>query len=47
MIRQLSEYNRSVVEILLDSIIEKDKLEKSQEVKKKSRLADLEKVRKK
>ncbi|MBL4663227.1 MAG: helix-turn-helix transcriptional regulator [Flavobacteriaceae bacterium] len=47
MINGLSEYNRSVVEILLDSIIEKDKLEKSQEVKMKSRLAELDRVRKK
>jgi len=45
MINGLSEYNRSVVEILLDSIIEKDILEKSQEVKMKNRLAELDKVR--
>lgn len=43
----LSEYNQSVVGILLDSIIEKDALEKSQEVKIKIRLADLEKIRNK
>ncbi|MBN4046980.1 helix-turn-helix transcriptional regulator [bacterium AH-315-P13] len=47
MINDLSEYNQSVVEILLDSIIEKDKLEKSQKVKMKNRLAELEKIRKK
>ncbi len=47
MIGELSEYNRNVVEILLDSIIEKDKLEKKQEVKMKKRLEELEKVRKK
>jgi len=46
MINGLSEYNPSVVEILLDSIIEKDKLEKSQEVKMKKRFAELERVRK-
>ncbi|MCK8479077.1 helix-turn-helix domain-containing protein [Psychroserpens algicola] len=47
MINNLSDYNKSVVEILLDSIIEKDKLEKTQEVKMKKRLADLDKARKK
>lgn len=30
---------------MLDSILEKDKLEKAQESKMKSRLADLERVR--
>lgn len=44
-ISQLSEYNRNVVEILLDSIIEKDKLEKSQAVTMKRRLEELNKVR--
>jgi len=43
----LSEYNRNVVEILLDSIVEKDKLEKSQVVTMKRRLEELNKVRKK
>nr|WP_321232900.1 helix-turn-helix transcriptional regulator [uncultured Psychroserpens sp.] len=47
MISSLSDYNKSVVEILLDSIIEKDKLEKTQEIKMKKRLADLDKARKK
>lgn len=46
-IQGLSEYNRNVMEILLDSIIEKDALEKSQEVKMIRRLEELEKVRKK
>ncbi len=46
-IESLSEYNQSVVGILLDSIIEKDKLEKAQEVKLKSRLEELEKARQK
>jgi len=45
-IQGLSEYNRNVVEILLDSIIEKDTLEKSQEVKMKRRLEELGQVRK-
>ena len=46
-IESLSEYNRNVVEILLESIIEKDSLEKSQQMKMKSRLEELEKVRNK
>ncbi len=47
IINTLSEYNKNVVEILFDSIIEKDKLEKSQEVKMKKRLEELEKARSK
>ncbi len=47
MIEGLSDYNKSVVEILLDSVIEKDKLEKSQEVKMKKRLEELDRVRNK
>lgn len=47
MINSLSEYNKNVVEILLDSIIEKDKLEKTQQIKMKKRLAELNEVRKK
>jgi transcriptional regulator with XRE-family HTH domain len=43
----MSEYNQNVVTILLDSIIEKDRVEKLQEVKMKSRLAELEEIRKK
>ena len=45
MIDKLSEYNRNVFEVMTDTIIEKDKLEKSQEVKKKKRLEELSKVR--
>jgi transcriptional regulator with XRE-family HTH domain len=47
ILNQMSEYNQSVVGILLDSIIEKDKLEKSLDVKKKSRLEELEKIKQK
>ena len=43
----LSEYNPNVVEIFLDSIIEKDKLKKSQAVMIKKRLEELNKVREK
>ena len=37
MIEKLSEYNQNVTDILFDTIIEKDKLEKSQELKMKNR----------
>lgn len=47
MVNGLSEYNKNVVNIMLDSIIEKDRLEKAQEIKMKNRLAELERVRKK
>lgn len=45
IIQKLSKYNQNVVNILLDSIIEKDRLEKVQDVKMKSRLAELENSR--
>lgn len=47
IIENLSEYNRNVVGVMIDTVIEKDKLEKLQEVKKKNRLAELDKARKK
>lgn len=47
MIDKLSEYNRNVFEVMTDTIIEKDKLEKQLEVKKKNRLAELDRARKK
>ncbi|WP_298507470.1 helix-turn-helix transcriptional regulator [uncultured Kordia sp.] len=43
----MSEYNQNVVTILLDSIIEKDRVEKLQEVKMKNRLVELETIRNK
>ncbi len=46
MIDRLSEYNRNVIEVMIDTVLEKDKLEKSQELKKKNRLAELDKARK-
>ena len=45
-INNLSEYNQNVVGILLDSIIEKDKLEQDKDQKMKSRLEELEKSKK-
>ena len=47
VINELSEYNRNVVTILLDSMIEKDRVEKLQQIKMKSRLVELEKIRRK
>ncbi|QTE21089.1 helix-turn-helix domain-containing protein [Polaribacter cellanae] len=47
LVNDLSEYNRNVVTILLDSMIEKDRVEKLQQIKMKSRLVELEKIRKK
>lgn len=47
IINDLSVYNRNVVTILLDSMIEKDRVEKLQDVKMKPRLAELNKVSKK
>jgi len=46
IVNNLSEYNNNVVTIMLDSMIEKDRIEKIQEVKMKSRLAELDKIRK-
>ena len=45
MIEEMSEVNKSVVTILLDSLIEKDRLEKSQEVQMKKRLEELKKIK--
>lgn len=47
VINSLSDYNRNVVEIMLNTIIEKDKLEKAKEFKIQKRLEELEKVREK
>ena len=41
----MSEYNQNVVTILLDSIIEKDRVEKLQDIKMKNRLAELDTIR--
>ena len=47
MIASMSEYNQNVVELMIDTMLEKDKLEQTQEMKMKSRLAELENIRKK
>ena len=47
MINDLSEYNKNVINIMLDSIIEKDRIEKLQDVKMQNRLAELDAIRKK
>lgn len=41
----LSEYNQNVVGVLLDSILEKDRIEKLQDVKKHKRLDELKSIR--
>lgn len=46
-VESMSDYNRSVVGILLDSIIEKDNLEKLQDIKMKKRLEELNEIRSK
>lgn len=46
MINGLSEYNRNVIEIMIDTVLEKDKLEKSAELKMKGRLNELDAIRK-
>lgn len=46
-IDEMSEYNQNVVTILLDSIIEKDRVEKLQDIKMKNRLAELDTLRNK
>ena len=45
VINNLSDYNRNVVEIMLNTIIEKDKLEKTKEFKIQKRLEELNKVK--
>ncbi len=45
VINSLSDYNRNVVEIMLNTIIEKDKLEKTKEFKIQKRLEELNKVK--
>lgn len=47
MINGMSDYNRNVAEVMIDTVIEKDKLEQDQQVKMKRRLEELEKVRRK
>ncbi len=47
MIDGLSEYNKNVINIMLDSMIEKDRVEKLQNVKMRSRLAELDAIRNK
>ena len=42
----MSDYNRHVVEVMIDTVIEKDVLEKQQEVKMKNRLNELQDIRK-
>ena len=45
IINGLSDYNKNVINIMLDSMIEKDRIERLQEVKKNKRLAELDQIR--
>jgi len=45
IIERLSDYNKNVVNIMLDSMIEKDRVEKLQDVKMKARLSEIDKMR--
>ncbi|QMU63589.1 MAG: helix-turn-helix domain-containing protein [Flavobacteriaceae bacterium] len=47
MINELSEYNKNVINIMLDTVIEKDRVEQLQNVKMKNRLAELNAIGKK
>ncbi|MFD2565886.1 helix-turn-helix domain-containing protein [Pseudotenacibaculum haliotis] len=47
MLSGLSEYNQEVVNIMIDTVVEKDQLEKSQQVQMKKRLKELDRIRKK
>jgi len=44
-LNELSEYNKNVVEIFIDTVLEKDQLEKNQEVKMEKRLLELKKLK--
>lgn len=45
-INELSEYNKNVVEILIDTVLEKDQLEKNQQVRMERRLTELNRLKK-
>ena len=45
LLKQMSDYNQNVVEILMDALIQKDQLEQAQEVKVKKRLDMLQAMR--
>ncbi|WP_452598615.1 helix-turn-helix domain-containing protein [Pontimicrobium sp. MEBiC01747] len=46
MIENMEAYNKQVVEIMIDNMLEKDKLEKQQKVVMDKRLKELDKIRK-
>jgi len=47
MIEGLSDYNRNVANIMLDTVIEKDRIEKSQQVRMNTRLDELKRAQSK
>lgn len=46
-INSLSDYNQKVVNLMIDTVIEKDNLEKNQEIKMNKRLEELKEIREK
>ena len=46
-INSLSEYNKKVANLMIDTVIEKDNLERNQEIKMNKRLEELREVREK
>lgn len=46
LIESLSDYNKNVVSIMMDTVFEKDTLEKEQYIKMNKRLTELNKIRK-
>ena len=45
MLEAMEDYNQQIVEIMIDTVLEKDKLERVQQVKMKKRLGELGKLR--
>ncbi|MDG5490596.1 helix-turn-helix domain-containing protein [Psychroserpens sp. SPM9] len=45
MIKNMEEYNQQILEIMIDTVLEKDKLERTQKVKMKKRLSELDKIK--
>jgi len=45
LIENMEDYNRQIVEIMIDTVLEKDKLERSEQVKMKKRLKELNEIR--
>lgn len=46
-IESLSDYNQEIINLMIDTLIEKDNLERNQELKKNKRLEELREIREK